>query len=70
MSRHKFKKGDVVALRSDYLDDFNFVRKHKQGTVSRYDNALVVVSMPHYVTICPHENDLEIVSSVDKSGNV
>jgi len=70
VSRHKFKKGDVVALRIDYLDDFNFVRKHKQGTVSSYDNALVVVSMPHYVTICPHESDLEIVSSVDISGNV
>jgi hypothetical protein len=66
MSLHKFKKGDIVKLRDDFLDDNTFVKKNSQGTVSRYDDCLVVVSLQHYVTICPHESDLEIVSSVDK----
>ena len=70
MNLHKFQKGDIVELRNDFLDDYNFVKKHSHGTVSRYDDASVVVSMPHYVTICPHESDIEIVSSVDKSGKV
>lgn len=65
MNRHKFKKGDIVKLRDDFLDDYSFVEKCNQGTVLKYDDFLVVVSMPHYVTICPHEDVLELVSPAD-----
>jgi len=67
MTLHKFKKGDTVVLTEDYLDDDFFVESQSIGKVARYDNCLVVVSMPHYVTICPQEKALELVSPAGKS---
>lgn len=70
MNRHKFKKGDTVVLTEDCQSDGFFVVRQSIGKVARYDNCLVVVSMPHYVTICPQEKALELVSTAGESSEV
>lgn len=70
MKQHKFNQGDLVILKEDFMDDDSFVKEHSLGKVMRYDDSLVVVSMPNYVTICPHESDLELVSHKKRSATI
>lgn len=66
VATNKFTEGDQVRFLRGYLNDDFSVAKGMKGTVLRYDDFLVVVSVPDHMTVCVREDLLEKIRKVER----